>query len=118
MFLLAQDELDQKAAMGDGFDINLPVTLGCLWAIFTTDLVQDLEYQVRPYEVVPGAHRGGGEGVGGAPLPGLPQPAPDGPLQVGGAGTSPRGCFVKTMREIRKKSRDHRAWIGCARSPP
>jgi predicted nucleotide-binding protein (sugar kinase/HSP70/actin superfamily) len=55
MFLLAQDELDQKAAMGDGFDMNLPVTLGCLWAIFTTDLVQDLEYQVRPYEVVPGA---------------------------------------------------------------
>src|SRR4029453_8473650 len=55
MFLLAQDQLDQKAAMGDGFDMNLPVTLGCLWAIFTTDLVQDLEYQVRPYEVVPGA---------------------------------------------------------------
>ena len=30
------------------------MTLGCLWAIFCTDLVQDLEYQVRPYEVVPG----------------------------------------------------------------
>ncbi len=54
MFLLAQDELDQKAKMGDGFDMNLPVTLGCLWAIFCTDLIQDLEYQVRPYEVVPG----------------------------------------------------------------
>jgi predicted nucleotide-binding protein (sugar kinase/HSP70/actin superfamily) len=54
MFLLAQDQLDQKAAMGDGLDFNLPVTLGCLWAIFCTDLVQDLEYQVRPYEVVPG----------------------------------------------------------------
>src|SRR5262245_33683599 len=55
MFLLAQDQLDQKAAMGDGLDMNLPVTLGCLWGIFTTDLVQDLEYQVRPYEVIPGA---------------------------------------------------------------
>jgi predicted nucleotide-binding protein (sugar kinase/HSP70/actin superfamily) len=54
MFLLAQDQLDQKAAMGDGLDLDLPVTLGCLWAIFCTDLVQDLEYQVRPYEVVPG----------------------------------------------------------------
>jgi predicted nucleotide-binding protein (sugar kinase/HSP70/actin superfamily) len=54
MFLLAQDQLDQKAAMGDGLNLNLPVTLGCLWAIFCTDLVQDLEYQVRPYEVVPG----------------------------------------------------------------
>jgi predicted nucleotide-binding protein (sugar kinase/HSP70/actin superfamily) len=54
MFLLAQDELDQKAAMGDGLDLNLPMTLGCLWAVFCTDLVQDLEYQVRPYEVTPG----------------------------------------------------------------
>jgi predicted nucleotide-binding protein (sugar kinase/HSP70/actin superfamily) len=55
MFLMAQDQLDQKAAMGDGLDLNLPTTLGCLWAVFCTDLVQDLEYQVRPYEVVPGA---------------------------------------------------------------
>jgi predicted nucleotide-binding protein (sugar kinase/HSP70/actin superfamily) len=55
MFLLAQDQLDQKAAMGDGLDLNLPVTLALLWGIFVTDLVQDLEYQVRPYEVVPGA---------------------------------------------------------------
>jgi len=55
MFLLAQDNLDQRAVMGDGLDFNLPITLGCLWAIFCTDLVQDLEYQVRPYEVVPGS---------------------------------------------------------------
>jgi predicted nucleotide-binding protein (sugar kinase/HSP70/actin superfamily) len=54
MFLMAQDQMDQKAAMGDGLDLNLPMTLGCLWAIFCTDLLQDLEYQVRPYEVTPG----------------------------------------------------------------
>ena len=54
MFLMAQDNMDQKAVMGDGLDLNLPITLGCLWAIFCTDLVQDLEYQVRPYEIVPG----------------------------------------------------------------
>ena len=54
MFLMAQDQMDQKAAMGDGIDLNLPMTLGCLWGIFCTDLVQDLEYQVRPYEVRPG----------------------------------------------------------------
>ena len=54
MFLLAQDQLDQKAAMGDGLDLNLPVTLGCLWAIFCTDLVQDLEYQVRSTSVTSG----------------------------------------------------------------
>jgi predicted nucleotide-binding protein (sugar kinase/HSP70/actin superfamily) len=52
MFLMAQDNLNQS--MGDGLDLNLPMTLGCLWAIFCTDLVQDLEYQVRPYEVRPG----------------------------------------------------------------
>src|SRR5437588_12415133 len=55
MFLMAQDQLDQKAAMGDGLDLNLPLTLGLVWAIFGTDLVQDLEYQVRPYEAVPGS---------------------------------------------------------------
>ena len=54
MFLMAQDNMDQKAVMGDGLDLNLPITLGCLWAIFCTDLIQDLEYQVRPFEVVPG----------------------------------------------------------------
>jgi predicted nucleotide-binding protein (sugar kinase/HSP70/actin superfamily) len=53
MFLLAQDNMDQKA-IGDGLDMDLPMTLGCLWAIFCTDLIQDLEYQVRPFEVVPG----------------------------------------------------------------
>src|SRR6266404_10004713 len=54
MFLLAQDQMDQKSEDGNGVEMTLPVTLGCLWAIFCTDLVQDLEYQVRPYEVVPG----------------------------------------------------------------
>src|SRR2546428_5036512 len=52
MFLMAQDNLNQN--MGDGLDLNLSMTLGCLWGIFCTDLVQDLEYQVRPYEVLPG----------------------------------------------------------------
>ena len=46
------DVVDQK--MGDGLDLSLPMTLGCLWGIFCTDLIQDLEYQTRPYEVLPG----------------------------------------------------------------
>ena len=54
LFLMAQDQMDQKATMGDGLNLTLPMTLGCLWAVFCTDLVQDLEYQVRPYEVLPG----------------------------------------------------------------
>ena len=54
MFLMAQDQMDQKAVMGDGIELSLPMTLGCLWGIFCTDLLQDLEYQVRPYETVAG----------------------------------------------------------------
>jgi predicted nucleotide-binding protein (sugar kinase/HSP70/actin superfamily) len=54
MFLMAQDGLDQGAAFGDGLEINLPFTLGAAWAVLTTDVLQDLEYQVRPYEVIPG----------------------------------------------------------------
>src|SRR4029078_4540741 len=41
-------------SVGDALDLTLPMTLGCLWGIFCTDLVQDLQYQVRPYEVLPG----------------------------------------------------------------
>ena len=40
--------------MGDGLDLNLPMTLGCLWAIFCTDL--------RPGPRVPGAALRGGAG--------------------------------------------------------
>lgn len=54
MFLLDQDQLNQKSVSGGGLDLDFPMTLGCLWGIFCTDLLQDLEYQVRPYEVVPG----------------------------------------------------------------
>jgi predicted nucleotide-binding protein (sugar kinase/HSP70/actin superfamily) len=54
MFLMAQDQMDQKDVFGDGLDFDLSMTLGCLWGIFCTDLVQSLEYRVRPYEVVPG----------------------------------------------------------------
>jgi len=54
MFLLAQNGLDQGAAEGGGLELNLPFTLGAAWAVMIGDLVQDLEYQIRPYEVNPG----------------------------------------------------------------
>jgi len=54
LFLLAQDRLDQGAVTGDGLEIDLPFTLGAVWAVLCADVLQDLEYQVRPYEVVPG----------------------------------------------------------------
>src|SRR5262245_33230980 len=54
MFLLGQEGLDQGAAAGGGLDLNLPFTLGAAWAVVLTDAVQDLEYQIRPYETKPG----------------------------------------------------------------
>jgi predicted nucleotide-binding protein (sugar kinase/HSP70/actin superfamily) len=54
MFLLGQDTLDQGAAAGGGLELNVPFTLGAVWAVVLTDVLQDLEYQVRPYEVNPG----------------------------------------------------------------
>jgi predicted nucleotide-binding protein (sugar kinase/HSP70/actin superfamily) len=51
MFLLAQNGLDQGAAEGGGLDLNLSFTLGAIWAVLVSDVVQDLEYQTRPYEV-------------------------------------------------------------------
>jgi predicted nucleotide-binding protein (sugar kinase/HSP70/actin superfamily) len=50
MFLLGQEGLDQGAAAGGGLDLNLPFTLGAAWAVVLADVVQDLEYQIRPYE--------------------------------------------------------------------
>ena len=50
MFLLGQD-LDQGPTAGGGLDLNLPFTLGVVWGIVLTDVVQDLEYQLRPYEL-------------------------------------------------------------------
>lgn len=54
MFLLGQDGLDQGPAQGGGLELNLPFTLGAVWAVMLGDVVQDLEYQTRPYERNPG----------------------------------------------------------------
>lgn len=54
MFLLAQDELDQGSGDGGGLEINMPLSLGLIWAILCADLLMDLEYMTRPYEVHPG----------------------------------------------------------------
>ena len=54
MFLLGQEGLDQGEADGGGLDLNLPLTLGSAWSVLLADVVQDLEYQTRPYELKPG----------------------------------------------------------------
>jgi predicted nucleotide-binding protein (sugar kinase/HSP70/actin superfamily) len=51
MFLLAQDQMDQGAVKGGGLELNMPLLLGAVWAVLCADVVQDLEYQTRPYEV-------------------------------------------------------------------
>jgi predicted nucleotide-binding protein (sugar kinase/HSP70/actin superfamily) len=54
MFLLGQGVLDQIKEGEGGLELNMQFLLGALWAIVLTDVVQDMEYQVRPYEVHPG----------------------------------------------------------------
>jgi predicted nucleotide-binding protein (sugar kinase/HSP70/actin superfamily) len=54
MFLLAQNELDQSEEKEAGLQINLPLSLGLIWAILCGDVLTDLEYLTRPYEVTPG----------------------------------------------------------------
>jgi len=55
MFLVGQDDLDQGAVQGGGLEVDTPLLLGAAWAILCTDVIRDFEYQVRPYEVEPGA---------------------------------------------------------------
>ncbi|MBI4639882.1 MAG: hypothetical protein HY731_04270 [Candidatus Tectomicrobia bacterium] len=54
LFLLAQDGLDQGRVPGGGLEVTMPFTMGTVWAILCGDLMTDLEYMTRPYEVVPG----------------------------------------------------------------
>src|SRR5215469_2728913 len=54
LFLLAQDQLDQGPGQGGGLEINMPLSLGLVWAILCGDALTDLEYLTRPYEVTPG----------------------------------------------------------------
>ena len=55
VFLIDQNRMDQGAMKGGGLEINIPLTLGMVWAILCTDALQSLEYRTRPYEVEPGA---------------------------------------------------------------
>lgn len=55
LFLMDQSRMDQGAAKGGGLEISMPLTLGGLWAVLCTDVLQSLEYQIRPYEVEKGA---------------------------------------------------------------
>lgn len=55
MFLLAQDSVDPDVAEGGGLEMDGRLLTSLIWAVLLADVIQDLEYQVRPYEVVPGS---------------------------------------------------------------
>lgn len=46
--------LDQKGADGPGMDMDLDFFLGVINSIITGDLLNEIGYQIRPYEVIPG----------------------------------------------------------------
>ena len=52
MFLVAQGAEQED---GGGLEIDAHILLGVIYAILMADVIQDLEYQTRPYEVEPGA---------------------------------------------------------------
>jgi predicted nucleotide-binding protein (sugar kinase/HSP70/actin superfamily) len=54
MFLLDQGNPDQGAQEGGGLELNIPFTFGAIWAVVLSDVIQDMEYRTRPFEVNPG----------------------------------------------------------------
>jgi predicted nucleotide-binding protein (sugar kinase/HSP70/actin superfamily) len=55
LFLIEQDKMDQGPLNGGGLELNMPLTLGLVWSVLCADVLQSLEYQIRPYEVEKGA---------------------------------------------------------------
>ena len=55
MFLLAQDGVDQGAVPGGGLRVDAQMTFGAVMAALVSDVMRDLEFQLRPYEVVEGS---------------------------------------------------------------
>lgn len=54
MFLCGQGDMQHGPGAGDGIEFDVPFSLGFVWAIVLSDVVQDFEYQTRPFEVTPG----------------------------------------------------------------
>lgn len=50
MYLMGQGGVDQGALPGGGLTLGAPLLLGAVWSLMLTDVLQDLEYRVRPYE--------------------------------------------------------------------
>jgi len=55
MYLLAQDGFDQGAMPGGGLRVDAQLTFGAAMAALCADVIRDLEFQLRPFEVEPGS---------------------------------------------------------------
>ena len=55
MYFMEQGKIEPSSIPGGGLEFSLPLLLGAAFAVLCADIIQDFEYQVRPYEVVPGA---------------------------------------------------------------
>jgi predicted nucleotide-binding protein (sugar kinase/HSP70/actin superfamily) len=55
VFLMEQTKFSQGSMPGGGLAIDMRFTMGVVWALLCTDVLQGLEYRTRPYEVTPGA---------------------------------------------------------------
>jgi len=51
LFLLDLLQMEQSEG---GLEITMPLTFGLIYSMFIGDLMTDMEYGIRPYEVVPG----------------------------------------------------------------
>jgi len=54
LFLLDLLQMEQSAP-GGGLEISMPLTFGLVYSMFYADLITDMEYAIRPYEVVEGS---------------------------------------------------------------
>lgn len=103
MFLLGQDGVDQGAAPGGGLELNLPFTLGAVWAVVLADVVQDMEYRTRPFEV----NSGETDRVAREAIEYLHEVFRRRPKQSEGMRSAlwhfATGYFVRAMREVKRR---------------
>ena len=48
IFLMEQTKFSQGSVPGGGLEIDMPLTMGAVWALLCTDVLQGLEYRTRP----------------------------------------------------------------------
>ena len=102
MLLLAQG-LNQGKNAREGLEVNVPFALGLVWALLIADVITDLEYLVRPYEV----HAGETDRVLNESVELLYQAFKNRPLQGGKFGVAylhlVSGYFQRILRDVHAK---------------